>query len=378
MSEIDKKYIEKALELAERGRGQVQPNPMVGCLIVKEGRILGAGWHERFGGPHAEINALQNCRNEGNDPTGSDMYVTLEPCCHHGKTGPCTEAIIKAGISRVVAAMVDPSAHAGGKGLEQLRRAGIKVQSGLCARQARLLNAPFVKYARTGNCWVILKWAQSIDGKLAYGPGVRGRWITGQPSREDVHKLRRQVQGILVGVETVLTDDPLLTARPAGPTPLRRIVLDVGLRIPLESQLVRTAADAPVCVFTSEKAAQQNSAKAAELKKTGVEVTPVPCEDGRCDLNSVLEKVSAADVQQLMVEGGAEVLGSFLKASLADELCVYVAPKILGQNGRADISNAFEVLTAPAELSYSQTAGFGGDVRIRGLLPRAAREIAEG
>ncbi len=211
------RYMLLALRLAWRGIGSVEPNPAVGAVIIKANQIVGKGWHKKFGGPHAEINALEDCKTLGVKPRGAAMYVTLEPCSHQGKTGPCTQAIIEAGLAKVFVATIDPSEHAGGKGIEQLRNAGIEVQTGICETQARLLNAPFIKFAVTGRCWVRLKWAQSIDGKVALTeprPSGSG-WISGEQSRKDVHKLRRRARAILVGVNTVIADDPLLTARPS-------------------------------------------------------------------------------------------------------------------------------------------------------------------
>ncbi|MHC4630458.1 MAG: bifunctional diaminohydroxyphosphoribosylaminopyrimidine deaminase/5-amino-6-(5-phosphoribosylamino)uracil reductase RibD, partial [Planctomycetota bacterium] len=209
----DIKYMAMALKLARRGIGSVEPNPAVGAVIVKANQIIGRGWHKKFGGPHAEINALQDCKSLGVNPRGATMYVTLEPCSHQGKTGPCTKAIIAAGLAKIFVATIDPSEHSNGTGLEQLRNAGIAVHSGPCETEARLLNAPFIKFAATSRCWVTLKWAQSIDGKLATTePRSSGSgWISSEQSRKDVHKLRRRAGGILVGINTVLVDDPLLT-----------------------------------------------------------------------------------------------------------------------------------------------------------------------
>ncbi len=189
--------MQSALKLAEKGISSVEPNPAVGCIIIKAGQLIGKGYHKKFGGPHAEVNALEDCRTLGMTPEGGTMYVTLEPCCHQGKTGPCTQAIIGAGIARVIAATIDPSEHANGKGMEQLRQAGIEVEVGLCEQEARLLNAPFFKYVTTGKPWVVLKWAQSLDGKLAYADqSAEKRWITNEASRNDAHRLRRRVGAI--------------------------------------------------------------------------------------------------------------------------------------------------------------------------------------
>ena len=192
MNEQDAKFMLSALKLAEKGIGSVEPNPAVGCLIVKAGQLVGKGYHKKFGGPHAEVNAIEDCRNLSVKPEGATMYVTLEPCCHHGKTGPCTEAILAAQIARVVVAVLDPSPHAGGKGVERLRQAGVEVEVGLCEDQARRLNAPFFKHTTTGRCWVVLKWAQSLDGKLAYTQqGPERRWISERLSRKDARKRLR-------------------------------------------------------------------------------------------------------------------------------------------------------------------------------------------
>ena len=191
MATQDKKYMQAALRLARRGIGLVEPNPAVGAILVRAGQIIGKGWHRKFGASHAEVNALADCKRLGANPQGATMYVTLEPCCHHAKTPPCTEAIIAAGLAKVVVATIDPSQHADGKGIEKLRNAGIEVQTGICETEAKLLNAPFIKFAKTGKCWVILKWAQTIDGKLTYaGKSDRRRWISNELSRKDAHKLR--------------------------------------------------------------------------------------------------------------------------------------------------------------------------------------------
>ena len=358
-----------ALKLAARGIGSVEPNPAVGCIIVKAGQVIGKGYHRKFGEAHAEVNAIADCATFGVRPDGGTMYVTLEPCCHQGKTGPCTHAIIAAGLARVVVATADPSEHASGKGLEQLRQAGIEVQVGLCEDEARLLNAPFFKYATTGKPWVILKWAQSIDGKLAYAqPLPEKRWISGEESRKDAHRLRRRAGAVVVGINTVLADDPMLTPRPSqGRRPIR-VVLDDSLRVPLESQLLRTAKNSPVLICTRKLAIDANSRHADRIHKRGGEV--LACDDGgeTTNLYGLLSELSRRGVQQVLVEGGPRVLASFLREGLADEVCVYVAPKILGADGAVFIGESMTDLMQAIGLDHVEIKAFGDDVRLKGLL----------
>jgi diaminohydroxyphosphoribosylaminopyrimidine deaminase/5-amino-6-(5-phosphoribosylamino)uracil reductase len=365
----DEKIMQSALKLAAKGIGAVEPNPAVGCILVKAGQTIGQGYHKKFGGPHAEVNAIADCARLGVRPEGATMYVTLEPCCHVGKTGPCTQAILDARIARVVAATRDPSAHASGQGLDQLRRAGVEVEVGLCEDQARLLNAPFFKYAATGKCWVVLKWAQSIDGKLAYvDQSPERRWISNEQSRADAHRLRRRVGAILVGINTVLADDPMLTPRPSkGKKPIR-VVLDSGLRIPLKSRLLRTTKTSPVLVYTRKAAVETNAKHAERIRKRGVEV--LVCEDAAevPDLHALLEQLAGRGVQQVLVEGGPRVLASFLREGLADEIRVYIAPKILGADGTAFIGEPMTDLVQGIGLDHVQIKTFGEDVRLSGLL----------
>jgi diaminohydroxyphosphoribosylaminopyrimidine deaminase/5-amino-6-(5-phosphoribosylamino)uracil reductase len=363
----DTKYMQSALKLAHRGVGNVEPNPVVGCVIVKAGRVIGRGWHKEFGGSHAEINALSDCKSIGVSPEGSTMYVTLEPCCHEGKTPPCTDVIIAAGVSKVVVAMIDPSEYASGKGIEQLRQAEIKVHVGVCEEEARLLNAPFIKYTTYGKCWVILKWAQSIDSKIAYSNTVPKQWISNELSRKDAHKLRRRVQAVLVGINTVIIDDPLLTPRPSkGKKPVR-IVMDSSLRIPLDCRLIKTAKKSPIIVYTSEEAIRTNPEIAQKITKKGAEVLAYPSIDGRSNLYFLLDELSKRGVQQLLVEGGARVLASFLTEGIADEVRVYISPKVLGGSGAVSISEAMAEVASAIGLHHVEIKSFDDDVRIAGL-----------
>ena len=361
MKITDEKYMLEALALAEKGKGSVEPNPMVGCVIVKDNKIIGKGYHEKFGGPHAEINAMADCAKNIASPTDATMYVTLEPCCHVGKTGPCAEAIIKAKPARVIVAMTDPTEKVSGKSIKQLQQAGIAVDVGLCQNQAQKLNRPFIKFAKTKRPWVIVKWAQSEDGFMSRTDGVR--WISGEESRQDAHSLRRQMQGILVGINTVLADDPLLTARPSrGKQPLR-IVLDSKLKIPLDCQLLNTTEQAPVLVCTTEEG-YRNSKKVAEIKAVRGDVFK------SCNLEKVLKYVGSLGVQQLLIEGGGEVINSFLSDGLADEVAIYIAPIKLGDKGAVPVCES--MIKCILALAETKVKKIGNDKYISALLAGVA------
>ncbi len=370
------KYMQMALSLAKRGIGQVEPNPAVGAVITKANQVIGTGWHKKFGGQHAEINALEDCKNLGVNPKGATMYITLEPCCHQGKTGPCTQALIEAGIKKVFIAVTDPSAHADGKGIEQLRNAGIQVQTGICQQQAKLLNAPFMKFASTGRCWVILKWAQSIDGKLSYSrPSDRHRWISGEKSRADAHKLRRRTQAVLVGINTVLADDPLLTARPAKGKKPMRIVMDSFLRIPPDCKLLNKKNQSPVLVYTSWHAINTKPQLVKRITDAGAEILGYPDTNGKSNLFFLLEQLGKRGVSQLLVEGGPTILSSFLRENLADEIYVYISPKILAGQGGAQITAPMSLLSQAVGLNNVEIKIFDDDVRITGLTDKAVSEL---
>jgi diaminohydroxyphosphoribosylaminopyrimidine deaminase/5-amino-6-(5-phosphoribosylamino)uracil reductase len=367
----DEKYMKMALKLAGRGVGLVEPNPAVGCVIVKANEVIGRGWHKKFGDAHAEINAMEDCKGIGAKPEGATIYVTLEPCCHVGKTGPCSDAIIAAKPARVVVGILDPSEHAGGYSIEQMRQGGIEVDVGVCEDEVKVLNAGFLKYATTKRPWVILKWAQSIDGKLAWseqcGEGENNRWISNESSRKDAHKLRRSVGGIVIGVDTVIADNPLLIPRPSkGKYPLR-IVLDSNLRIPLGSRIINTKRAATLVICTA-KAMVLNAQKTERVRRRGVEVFPVADVEGRCDLDAVIGELGRRGIQRVLVEGGARVLTSFLKRGLGDAVRVYVAPMILGTAGTAGITEAMAQIGGVECLHYVKVEDFGGDACIHGFL----------
>ncbi len=363
-----KSYMKRALELAEKGFGLVEPNPMVGCLIVKDEKIIGEGRHERFGGPHAEINAISDCKNKNADSKGGTMYVTLEPCCHHGKTGPCTKAIIEAGVSKVCVAMEDPSDKVAGEGIKELKEAEVEVEVGLCEKEAKALNPGFIKYSKTGLPWVILKWAQTLDGKLA-GSSEDQRWITGEESLEDVHQLRRSCQGILVGVNTVVMDDPMLTPRPAMGKKVLRIVLDGEIELPLDCKLLKTSGENESWIITEEGIYEAKKEKVKEIEQRGVNVIVVPADaDGFCDVEELLKILGKAGVQRLLVEGGVQVHHHFLDGGFGDEINIYIAPKIYAGEGTADIANAVTRLHESIELKNVQTKLLGDDYKVKAFL----------
>ena len=319
----DEHWMRQALALAERGRGWVEPNPLVGAVVVREGQLVGAGWHQRYGEAHAEVHALAAA---GEAARGATLYVTLEPCCHHGKTPPCTDAVGRAGVRRVVAALLDPFPEVAGKGVEQLRAAGIDVAVGVGAAAARRLNAPYLKLVETGQPYVHAKWAMTLDGKIATRSGD-SKWISSEASRRRVHELRGRMDAIIVGIGTVLADDPLLTARPPGPRTPVRIILDSTARLPASSQLVRTAGEAPVRVVAT---GELPAGRAAELKALGCEVLSLPPLDQRPAVQALLSELGRRRMTNVLVEGGAAVLGSFFDARAVDEVHVFIAPRLIG------------------------------------------------
>jgi len=333
----DVAFMRRALALARRGLGRVEPNPMVGAVVVRGGRVVGEGWHRRFGGPHAEVVALEAA---GRRARGADLYVTLEPCCHHGKTPPCTEAILAAGVRRVVAAVEDPFPEVRGRGLARLRKAGLEVRVGVLAEEARRLNAAFFKRTLTGRPLVVLKWAMTLDGRLA-DPRGRSRWISGEAARRLVHRLRRISDAVLVGAGTVLADAPRLTVRHVRPLPgrgqPRRVVVDARLRIPADREPAASAREVPVVVYAVPGAPRR---RAEALRRAGCEVVEVPPDpDGRgpdgprVDLGAVLDDLGRRGASRVLVEGGARVIGSLLARGLADRAMVFVAPRLLAARG---------------------------------------------
>lgn len=314
----------RAIQLARRGRAWVAPNPMVGAVVVKDGAVVGEGYHRRFGGPHAEVHALKKA---GRDARGATLYVNLEPCCHHGKTPPCTDRIIASGVRRVVAAIEDPNPKVAGKGFQQLRDAGIEVEVGVHAPEAEALNEPYLKKAATGKSWVTLKIAQSLDGRIAAITG-HSQWISGKKSLRYAHLLRATHDAVLVGSGTVKADDCRLTVRHVpGRNPIR-IVIDSRLSIPPDSKIINTPDDAPTWVYTID----DDKPDPAWAGNRNVRIERVAADrDGRVDLREVHRSISEAGVGSLLVEGGSGIWTSFLDGDLVDKVEVVVAPMIIGR-----------------------------------------------
>ena len=331
--QTDSEHLARAIELADGGRGRVSPNPLVGAVLVKDGQVLGEGFHAELGGPHAERAAIAACA--GADLSGATLYVSLEPCAHTGRTPPCTDAILAAGITRVVIASDDPTEKAAGRGPGILRDEGVEVTfaDGELAARARRLNQPFRKHARTGRPWVLFKSAMTLDGKVATRTGD-SKWISGEDSRRMSHHWRAECDAVAVGIGTALTDDPQLTARVEGVARQpRRIVFDSEARLPLDSQLVRGAADVPLTVVTS-RAAPRLATDALEVAGAEVLVATGPNEPHR--VRNALAQLGASGIQSILLEGGPHLAGAFLDASEVDEIRLFVAPVVLGGSSARD------------------------------------------
>mgnify|MGYP006280391255 FL=1 len=334
LNSADEQHLTRAIELAARGRGTTNPNPLVGAVIVKDEKVIGEGWHAAYGGPHAEVNAITDAGGP-TETAGSTMYVSLEPCCHTGRTGPCTEAVIEAGVARVVVASEDPSEKANGRGLGMLRDEGIAVETaeGDLRREAALLNQPFRKHSKTGRPWVLAKYAASLDGKVATASGD-SKWISGDESRRLVHQWRSEMDSVAVGIGTALADDPRLDARDVGAVRQpRRIVFDSSAQLPVDSNLVRMESDLPLTVVVG-RAADRASVDA--LEASGVEVIVATGENDAARAESALDQLGELGVTSILLEGGPKLAGAFLDAGEIDELRVFMAPLLFGSHGARD------------------------------------------
>ncbi|TWU58909.1 Riboflavin biosynthesis protein RibD [Rubripirellula tenax] len=321
----DQRFMSAAIERARLGEGHVEPNPMVGCVIVRDGKIIGKGYHAKFGGDHAEVAALGSLESTDN-ARGATAYVTLEPCCHFGKTPPCADALIDAEIGRVVVAIEDPFEKVSGGGIAKLRDSGIDVTVGVLANEAAAVVAPFVKRVRTGLPWVIAKWAMTLDGRIATATG-ESQWITGESSRRAVHELRGRVDAIVAGMGTVVADDPMLNARPPGTRVATRAIL-CRRRLPsLDSKLVRTASQIPVWLFAGP---QTNAAQRRDLESAGAHVILLDDRESDDMVTTTLKRLAENGATNVMVEGGGEVFSSFLSVGQIDEAHVFVGAKAFG------------------------------------------------
>lgn len=358
LSADDHRFMARALQLAECGLFTADPNPRVGCVLVKAGAVIGEGWHQRAGEPHAEINALHAA---GALVKGATAYITLEPCCHHGRTPPCSEALIAAGVSRVVVAMEDPNPQVAGQGLAQLQKAGIETRSGVMQAQAEILNPGFIQRMRHGRPYLRGKIAMSLDGRTAMASG-ESQWITGAEAREDVHRLRARSAAILTGIGTVLADDPSLTARldevdVAQPL---RVVLDSQLQTPVTAKMLVQPGRSLILTVSSD------AQKASALRDAGAEVEVFAEKDGRVDLSAVMECLARREINEVMTEAGATLSGALMQANLLDELVIYMAPLMLGDEARGLLSlPGLQKMSDRVELNINDMRVVGNDWRIQ-------------
>jgi diaminohydroxyphosphoribosylaminopyrimidine deaminase/5-amino-6-(5-phosphoribosylamino)uracil reductase len=359
----DAAWMRRALKLAAKGRGRTAPNPMVGAVVVRDGRSVGEGYHPRAGEPHAEVFAL---RAAGDAAAGATLYVTLEPCCHHGRTPPCTDAILAAGVRKVVAAMGDPFPKVSGGGFRVLREAGVDVDVGLLEAEAIDLNRAYVKVQRTGLPWVTLKMAMTLDGKIATRTGD-SRWVTGEAARRHVHRLRDWNDAVLVGSGTALADDPELTARlPRARNPVR-VIADRRARLPVSSKLANTAHQTPTILLTAK------GAEAGSLEARGIQLERIPHSADRLDLRAALARLAERGLHSVLCEGGAGLAGSLLEAGLVDEIAWFIAPKLVGGReapgpiGGAGVENMVEAI----QLEDIRIRRLGPDLLLTARIPEA-------
>ncbi len=333
----DRKFMQLVIKLAKKGQGKVSPNPMVGCVIVKNGKILSTGYHKYFGGPHAEVEALKKCKN----PKDATMYVNLEPCCHYNKkTPPCVPQIINSGIKKVVIATKDPNPAVGGKGIRQLKVKGVKCKVSVMEKEAKKLNETYIKYIKTKTPFVILKMAYSLDGKTKTESGD-SKWLSSEKSRETVHQLRSRTDAILVGINTVLKDNPKLTSHGKGKNPVR-VILDTGLKIPFSTNVLNGKSKTIIATSINS-----NRVKKEKLKKMGIGIIELPLKNNFLDIKKLLVKLGKMSISSLIVEGGETVAKSFLKEKLVDKIMFFICPKII--NSTEYVKNAADVKNISVE-----------------------------
>lgn len=356
--------MKRALELAKLGWGYTNPNPLVGAVIVKDSRIIGEGYHEYFGGPHAEINAIKNAKE---DVKGAQLYVTLEPCCHHGKTPPCVDAIIKSGIQDVYIAMEDPNSCVSGKGIKYLKEAGLNVHTGILKNEAQKLNEIFIKYITTKIPYVILKSAMTVDGKIATTIGD-SKWITNEKSREHVHMLRGRVMAIMVGVNTVIKDNPYLTARIRGLKSPTRIIIDSQGRIPLDSNVLCDRS-AKTIIATTKKMPVD---KINKLRNLAIDIIIVDSIDGKVNLKELIKVLGTMGIDSVLIEGGGTLNYSALKEGIVDKVMFYIAPKIIGgSNALTPVEgNGIDYIKDAIKLNDIEITKFDDDILITGYIEK--------
>ncbi|MFK7767529.1 MAG: bifunctional diaminohydroxyphosphoribosylaminopyrimidine deaminase/5-amino-6-(5-phosphoribosylamino)uracil reductase RibD [Mariniblastus sp.] len=377
MSNQDETHMRMAIELAKSGEGFVEPNPMVGCVLVRDDVVIGRGVHQKFGGPHAEVNALASLDNAA----GSTAYVTLEPCSHVGKTGPCSRALIEAKIARVVIACQDPNPSVNGNGIKHLKENGIDVTVGVLEGEAQTLLAPFAKLITTQKPWIIGKWAMTLDGKIATSTGD-SKWISNEQSREIVHQIRGRVDGVMVGIGTVLADDPMLNARPSDPSDSKRIplriVVDSNARTPIQSKLIQTSNQFPTLIAVGPSASAN---RCKSLKENGCHIFQSTEKDRAKRLNELLlhlgqkdsgQTATSAPLTNILVEGGGQLLGSLNDQSLLDEVHCFIGPSVLGgSESKSPMAGAGHLLMSEStSVAIQSVTQLGDDVYIVGRTKR--------
>jgi len=366
------KWMQKALKLAAKARGCTSPNPMVGAVLVKDGKIVGKGYHKKAGTPHAEIHAI---REAGDMAEGSTLYVTLEPCCHWGRTPPCTKAIIESKISSVIVAMFDPNSYVSGKGIKELKEHGINVDIGILEAEAIKLNEAYIKFIKIGFPFVTIKTAMSLDGKIATTSGD-SKWISSEESRRKVHEIRDSVDGICVGINTVLRDNPRLTTRlpdRKGKDPAR-IVLDSKARIPLDARILHLQSSAPTIIATTDNAPKE---KLQQLESIGAKVIITPACNTRVNLPFLMKKLAEKDMVSILIEGGGEVNASALNSGIVDKMLFFIAPKLIGGNiapgpvGGKGINNIKDSIN----LGSIEISKIGNDILVEGYIAYPGKNI---
>lgn len=356
----DMEYMNLALRLAEKGCGWTSPNPMVGAVIVKDGQIIGQGWHEKYGEPHAERNALAACTQS---PEGATMYVTLEPCCHHGKQPPCVDAVLEAGIRRVVVGSADPNPLVGGRGIQILREHCVQVTENVLREQCDKLNEVFLHFIKTRKPFVVMKYAMTMDGKIAAYTGD-SKWITGEIARNHVQQQRHRYTAIMAGIGTVLADDPLLTCRiPGGKNPIR-VICDTKLKIPLNSQIVATARQVPTILAAGKHYAEKQKQDA--LERAGCRILLTDEKDGHLDLCQLMNMLGEEQIDSILLEGGGTLHWAALKSGIVRKVQAYLAPKLFGgKDAKTPVEGAGIAAVADAfSLKNSTTIRLGDDFLI--------------